>query len=107
MVVRAISQSIVGLDIGSLYKIYRETGDLGDTASKIIKTKKNKNQVHLFPREKMTVERVYSTLDKIARTAGLGSQELKIRLVSSLLNDSTAREARFVLKLIIGKLRLV
>jgi DNA ligase 1 len=106
MVVRAISQSIVGLDIGSLYKIYRETGDLGDTASKIIKTKKNKNQVPLFPTEKMTVERVYSTLDKIARTAGLGSQKLKIRLVSSLLNDSTAREARFVLKLIIGKLRL-
>ena len=106
MVVRAISQSIVGLDIGSLYKIYRETGDLGDTASKIIKTKKNKNQVSLFPSEKMTVERVYSTLDKIARTAGPGSQELKIRLVSSLLNDSTAREARFVLKLIMGKLRL-
>src|SRR5918912_1788980 len=106
MVVRAISQSIVGLDIESLYKIYRETGDLGDTASKIIKTRKNKNQVSLFPSEKMTVERVYLTLDKIARTGGPGSQELKIRLVSSLLNDSTAREARFVLKLIMGKLRL-
>lgn len=91
MVVRAISQSIVGLDIDSLYKIYRETGDLGDTACKIIKTKKNKNRVSLVPSEKMTVERVYSTLDKIARTAGPGSQELKIRLVSSLLNDSTAR----------------
>jgi DNA ligase 1 len=40
MVVRAITQSIVGLDIGSLYKIYRETGDLGDTASKIKKEQK-------------------------------------------------------------------
>src|ERR687885_162622 len=106
MVVRAISHSIVGLDIESLYKIYRETGDLGDTASKIIKTRKNKNQVSLFPSEKMTVERVYLTLDKIARTGGPGSQELKIRLVSSLLNDATDREARFVLKLIMGKLRL-
>jgi DNA ligase 1 len=106
MVIRAMSQSIVGLDIESLYKIYRETGDLGDTASRIIKTKKNKNQVSLFPSEKMTVERVYLTLDKIARTGGPGSQEIKIRLVSSLLNDSTAREARFVLKLIMGKLRL-
>src|ERR671938_892683 len=106
MVVRAISQSIVGLDIELLYKIYRETGDLGDTASKIIKTKRNKNQVALFPSEKMTVERVYLTLNKIARTTGPGSQELKIRLVSSLLNDSTAREARFIIKLIMGKLRL-
>ena len=106
MVLRALSQSIAGLDIGSLSKAYRETGDLGDAANKIIGTKKNKNQVALFPSEKMTVERVYLTLDKIARTAGPGSQELKIRLVSSLLNDSTAREARFVLKLIMGKLRL-
>src|SRR5918911_871139 len=106
MVVRAISQSIVGLDIESLYRIYRETGDLGDAASKIINAKKNKQQVSLFPSEKITVECVYMTLDKIARTMGPGSQELKIRLVSSLLNDSTAREARFILKLIMGKLRL-
>jgi DNA ligase 1 len=106
MVLRALSQSIAGLDTDSLSKAYRETGDLGDAASKIISAKKNKNQVALFPSEKMTVEHVYLTLDKIARTAGSGSQELKIRLVSSLLNDSTAREARFVLKLIMGKLRL-
>jgi DNA ligase 1 len=106
MVIRALSQSIAGLDTDSLSKAYRETGDLGDAASKIISAKKNKNQVALFPSEKMTVEHVYLTLDKIARTAGPGSQELKIRLVSSLLNDSTAREARFVLKLIMGKLRL-
>src|SRR5919198_1536294 len=107
MVLRALSQSIVGLDIASLSKIYRETGDLGDTTSNIIKSKKNKNQGTLFSSEKMiTVERVYLTLDKIARTTGPGSQELKIRLVSSLLNDSTAREARFIIKLIMGKLRL-
>jgi DNA ligase-1 len=110
MVLRALSQSIVGLDIGSLSKIYRETGDLGDTASKIIQAKENnKNQgTTLFLSEKkmMTVDRVYLTLDKIARTTGPGSQELKIRLVSSLLNVSTAREARFIIKLIMGKLRL-
>jgi DNA ligase 1 len=110
MVLRALSRSIVGsLDVGSLSKIYRETGDLGDTASKIIQAKENnKNQGTLFPSEKkiMTVDHVYRTLDKIARTTGVGSQELKIRLVSSLLNDSTAREARFIIKLIMGKLRL-
>ncbi|MFL6392528.1 MAG: ATP-dependent DNA ligase [Nitrososphaeraceae archaeon] len=109
MVLRALSRSIVGLDIRSLSNIYRETGDLGDTASKIIQAKENnKNQGTLFPSEKkmMTVDRVYLTLDKIARTTGPGSQELKIRLVSSLLNVSTAREARFIIKLIMGKLRL-
>jgi DNA ligase 1 len=109
MVLRALSRSIVGLDIRSLSKIYRETGDLGDAASNIIQAKENnKTQGTLFPSEKkmMTVDRVYLTLDKIARTTGPGSQELKIRLVSGLLNDSTAREARFIVKLIMGKLRL-
>jgi DNA ligase 1 len=109
MVLRALSQSIVGLDIGLLSKIYRETGDLGDAASKIIQAKENnKNQGTLVPLEKkmMTVDHVYLTLDKIARITGPGSQELKIRLVSGLLNDSTAREARFIVKLIMGKLRL-
>jgi hypothetical protein len=68
MVLRALSQSIVGLDIGSLSKIYRETGDLGDTASKIIQAKENnKKQGTLFPSKKMmmTVDRVYLTLARL------------------------------------------
>jgi len=54
----------------------------------------------------MTVECVYSTLDKIARTTGTGSQELKIRNISSLLNDSNPGEARYIMKFVMGTLRL-
>ncbi|MGI0004877.1 MAG: ATP-dependent DNA ligase, partial [Nitrososphaera sp.] len=64
-----------------------------------------KNQSTLFS-ESMTVERVYSTFDGIAKTVGSGSQETKLRLVSGLLNDSTSREGRYIMKFVMGTLRL-
>jgi DNA ligase-1 len=52
------------------------------------------------------LKRVYLTLDKIARISGSGSQEADVRLVSSLLNNSTPSESRYVMKFVMGTLRL-
>jgi DNA ligase 1 len=101
MAIRAISLS-TGLDTVSIEQVYRKTGDLGDTAGEVMKSK---NQTTLFT-EKMTVERVYLTLDKIARSGGMGSQDAKLRLLSSLLSDATSRESRYIMKFIMGTLRL-
>jgi DNA ligase-1 len=101
MAIRAISLS-TGLDIVSIEQVYRKTGDLGDTAGEVMKTK---NQTTLFA-EKMTVERVYLTLDRIALSSGTGSQDAKLRLVSSLLSDATSRESRYIMKFMMGTLRL-
>ncbi len=101
MAIRAISLS-AGLDTLSIEEIYRKTGDLGDTAGEVMKSK---NQTTLFT-EKVTVERVYLTLDKIARSGGMGSQDAKLRLLSSLLTDATSRESRYIMKFIMGTLRL-
>ena len=100
LAIRAISLS-TGLDVKSIEQIYRNTGDLGDTVGEVTKSK---NQTTLFA-EKMTVERVYLTLDKIAHSAGAGSQDAKLRLVSSLLT-LTSRESRYIMKFIMGTLRL-
>jgi DNA ligase-1 len=101
MAIRAISLS-TGLDVESIEQIYRKTGDLGDTVGEVMKSK---NQTTLFA-EKMTIERVYLTLDKIAHSGGTGSQDAKLRLVSSLLSDTTSRESRYIMKFIMGTLRL-
>jgi DNA ligase-1 len=101
MAIRILAYSS-GLSIAAVEEIYRKTGDLGDTASEVMKSK---NQTTLFA-DKMTVERVYLTLDRIARTVGSGSQEVKMRLVSSLLNDATSRESRYIMKFVMGTLRL-
>jgi DNA ligase 1 len=103
MALRALSLSSSAKMV-SILEVYRKTGDIGDTTKEIMGSKKS--IVTLFPKKMMTVERVYSTLDNIARSTGIGSQELKIRNISSLLNDSTPREARYVMKFVMGTLRL-
>ena len=101
MAIRAIAGSS-GKDQSEIERIYQKTGDLGDAAGEAMKSK---SQSTLFS-EPMTVERVYSTFDKVARTMGSGSQETKLRMISSLLNDATAAEGRYIIKFVMGQLRL-
>jgi DNA ligase-1 len=101
LAIRALAYS-AGVEVSIIEENYRRTGDIGDTAEEVMKAK---NQTTLFS-EKMTVERVYNTFDKIARTLGSGSQEVKLRLVSNLLNDASYREAKYIMKFIMGTLRL-
>ncbi len=56
--------------------------------------------------ENITVERVYETLFKIAKLEGVRSQDMKIKYISSLLNDANPLEASFILKVLLGTLRL-
>jgi len=101
LAIRAISKS-AGLPIKKIEDDYREGGDLGLTASNILKIKTQTT----FTAEKITVERVYETLFKIAKLEGKGSQDLKMKYISSLLNDATPLEAKFLLKILLGTLRL-
>jgi len=101
LAIRAISKS-AGLPIKKIEDDYREGGDLGLTASNILKIKTQTT----FTAEEITVERVYETLFKIAKLEGKGSQDLKMKYISSLLNDATSLEAKFLLKILLGTLRL-
>ncbi len=101
MAIRAIAYSS-GTPISSVEKAYRSTGDIGDAAGQIMKSK---SQTTLTS-DTMTVERVFSTLEKIAKTTGPGSQESRLRLLSSIFNDAHPRECRYILKFIMGTLRL-
>jgi len=101
LAIRAISKS-AGLPIKKIEDDYRDGGDLGLTASNILKIKTQTT----FTVEEITVERVYETLFKIAKLEGKGSQDLKMKYISSLLNDATPLEAKFVIKILLGTLRL-
>ena len=49
---------------------------------------------------------MYETLFKIARLEGSRSQDMKIKYISSLLNDANPLEATYILKILLGTLRL-
>jgi len=101
LTIRAISKS-AGIPIKKIEEVYNKGGDLGHAASKILEQKTQTT----FVKEPITTERVYETLYKIAELEGLRSQDMKMKYIASLLNDATPLEARFILKILLGTLRL-
>jgi len=81
---------------------YKKTGDLGSTIEKLVEKKSQTTLV----RRPLTVSSVYGTFDKIAHASGSGSVETKIRLLTSLLNDASPSEAKYIGRMAVGKLRL-
>ena len=101
LAMRAISKSS-GIPIKKIEEEYRKGGDLGHAASTILEQKTQTT----FLVEDITVERVYETLFKIAKLGGTRSQDMKMKYISSLLNDATPLEASFILKILLGTLRI-
>ncbi|NND85848.1 MAG: ATP-dependent DNA ligase [Nitrosopumilus sp.] len=101
LAIRAISKSS-GIPIKKIEEEYRKGGDIGHAASIILEQKTQTT----FLVEDITVERVYETLLKISKSEGSRSQDMKMKYISSLLNDATPLEAIYILKILLGTLRL-
>ena len=101
LVIRAMSKSS-GIPLKKIEEDYNRGGDLGQTAENVLQQKIQTT----FTSETITLEKVYETLLKIANLEGKGSQEMKMRYVSSLLNDATPQEGKYILKILLGTLRL-
>jgi len=91
-----------GYSVKKVEEIYRRTGDLGKTAEELLSSKK---QMSLFS-QPLTVQKVYDNFMKMAKTSGAGSQESKIKGLVELLNNATPKEASYITRFPIGKLRL-
>ena len=80
----------------------KKTGDLGETTQKFLE---KKTQVTFF-QETLTVEKVYDTFDKMAKSTGAGSMDQKINLLAGLLSNATPKEAKYIIRTVTGELRL-
>ncbi|MGA1820511.1 MAG: ATP-dependent DNA ligase [Thermoplasmatota archaeon] len=77
-------------------------GDIGSAAENLIGRKK---QTALF-HEILTVERVFSSLTRIASIEGRSSQDMKLKLIAELLHDSSPLEAKYLTRTVCQKMRL-
>ena len=93
---------VAGKSEKSVEDDYKKTGDLGLSVEKLLQKKSQATLV----RRPLTVKTVYETFDKIAHATGSGSVEMKIRLLTSLLNEATPLEGKFTARMAVGKLRL-
>ncbi|MFQ5986606.1 MAG: ATP-dependent DNA ligase [Thermoplasmata archaeon] len=101
MVIRALAFA-TGLSQDTVEGRWKELGDMGTVAERVLKEKRQGT----LTSTPLTVEKVHGNLLGIAEAAGTGSQEEKIKLLADLLNDATPVEARYVLRVVVGKMRL-
>lgn len=96
----------VKLASGQLDKTIREEysklGDIGLVAEKLLQ---KRSQITLHMKE-LTVQEVYQSLEKIARTVGEGAMDTKVQILVGLLASATPKEAKYILRIVTGKLRL-
>ncbi len=78
---------------------------LGDTGLAAEELFKKKAQMTLWSQE-LTVLKVYKTLEKISELEGERSQDRKVKHIVELLNSCEPREAKYLVRLILGEMRL-
>lgn len=101
MALRALSMA-TGMSQDKVENEYKKRGDIGTISESLLKTK---TQTTLFKRD-LEVKDVYESLDRIARASGSGSADTKIRTLSGLLTDSSPKEAKYIMRIVTGKMRL-
>ena len=99
------AQAIVdatGIDDEQIQSWWRETGDLGNAAANAVE---NRAQTTLVS-ETLDVRTVYDTLRGLSEYEGPGSQERRINDIADLLADAEPDEARYIVRTIVGAMRL-
>ncbi len=79
-------------------KLYKQIGDIGQLAAQV----KEHNSVG----HQLSLTEVYARLVAIARESGAGSQEKKLVLLTTLLNQVDSESAKVITRIIVGRLRL-
>ncbi|MEI8232393.1 MAG: ATP-dependent DNA ligase [bacterium] len=93
-----LAEKMIVRSLGVSFDEYQKIGDLGELAKKILNPK--------FSNSQITINDVYAELEKIARDSGSGSQERKVERLAKLIKQSDAESAKYIVRIVAGKLRL-
>ncbi|MEM1946313.1 MAG: ATP-dependent DNA ligase [Candidatus Caldarchaeum sp.] len=101
LALKAVRQ-VSGADEKTVNELLSRHGDAGTVAMLLLR---NKEQMTLFAQE-LTVEDVYGSLEKIAKSTGPGAVDVKTAILSGLLSQATPLEAKHILRIVTGNMRL-
>uniref|UniRef100_A0A7C1CCU0 DNA ligase n=1 Tax=Thermofilum adornatum TaxID=1365176 RepID=A0A7C1CCU0_9CREN len=109
LALRALARA-TGRHVKDVEDMYKQTGDIGLLAEKLMSTSRTGGLLDFIgtmePKKELTVSQVYNALLRIAQATGEGAQETKINTLVSLLKDAKPKEARYILRTVLGRLRL-
>jgi DNA ligase-1 len=101
-VIQVLSE-IATLDSNQIQKIYLQHGDMGALSEFAVS---KKNMISLFQQQPLTLLYIYNRLKEIADTIGSGSGKDKKKILKGLLIDSSPLEAKYLIKIINGEIRI-
>jgi DNA ligase 1 len=90
-----------GVEEATVGRKTKTSGDLGLTVAELLGGLRR-----LAEPEPLTVAGVYADLTRIAEAKGAGSQETKVQILSDLLLRATALEGKFLVRFVLGTLRV-
>jgi len=83
---------------------FAKTGDIGAATKILFESGKIRKQATLFEKP-LTVAEVRRALEAIAEIVGHSSRERKERLLETLFSQTSALEAKYLVKIVIGEMR--
>ncbi len=101
LVIKAISKA-VGVDKERVVKEWKEVGDLGKVAEKLIK-KKSQSTLQSYV---LTTEKVLQNLRKLPELEGDGTVDKKMGLITELLTSASSLEALYIVRTLMNDLRV-
>jgi|ETNmetMinimDraft_2_1059921.scaffolds.fasta_scaffold04012_2 DNA ligase-1 len=101
LAIRALAKAS-GVSENELVSKWKKLGDLGLVAEEVIK---NKKQGTLFSQE-LTTKKVLENLRKLPELIGRGTVNQKLALISELLTSAHSLEAKYIVRTLIGDLRI-
>jgi len=102
LAIRAIGKA-TGISDADVVDAFKELGDLGKVAESVLG--KKKQQTALFT-SKLSIEKVMANLRKLPMLEGKGTVEIKIGLIVELLHSASPKEARYVIRTVLGDLKV-
>ena len=102
---KAISLAI-GVPKEKVEEETRKLGDIGEVASKMVKTKDNPFKENFSPSEELTIKEIFVGLRKIASISGKGSTEIKKKTLASMLIEADETGKKYIARLAEGTMRL-
>ncbi|HII38995.1 TPA: ATP-dependent DNA ligase [Candidatus Micrarchaeota archaeon] len=93
---------VSGKSVKEVETVFRRKGDLGEAAQELLH---KKTQLTLSAHA-LSLEKVYDNLMRVATASGVGSQETKVKLLAELLSNASPNEARVIVRLVQGSLRM-
>ncbi len=101
----AVIKRTTDVEWSAFDKVLGDTGDVGEATKAVFEKGRIRRQAALFERA-LTILEVRRSLEVIAAASGHGSRERKERLLETLLGRTTPLEAKYLVKIIIGEMRI-